>query len=131
MKDINEIKNRIKNKQTKEVKKSFKGFFIKLFLVVMIFISLTFLVNNNPKVKSIIFSKVYNSNISFAKIKKIYNEKIGNILPFGNWIPESKSLKSNKYPHTLPVILLCNKTSLIPSSESHFKNPFAHIPLLS
>lgn len=89
MKEINEIQNRIKNKKRnikstsnkKDVNK-IKPFFIKLFTVIIIFLVFTILVKNNTSIKNKIYKYVYTDNISFAYLKKIYNEHIGNILPF-------------------------------------------------
>lgn len=51
-----------------------------------IFLFLLFLICNkkNSIFKSIIYEKIYNSNISFAKINNIYESLFGNILPIRN-----------------------------------------------
>lgn len=89
MKEINGVKKRIRNKQVSKGTK-IKIFMCKFLVVFLLFIILTFLVNKNPKLKNKIFQKIYSYNISFAKIKKIYNQKIGNVLPFQNLVGEKK-----------------------------------------
>lgn len=93
MKEIDKIKSRIKNKQDNSNKKSnnkVKIFFIKTFTIFIIFFVCCFLSYKNPRVKNIIYKKVYNSNFSFASVKKFYNEHIGNVLPFQNVVGTKK-----------------------------------------
>lgn len=90
MKEREEIKRRIKNKKnissTSPVNYKNKIFYliIKLIIVVLIFLSFTILVRTNKELKNKVYKYVYNTNISFSKIKKFYNTHIGNILPFNN-----------------------------------------------
>lgn len=99
MREIDIIKERIKNKQ--EVPKDnkngnrFRSFLLKLFIITIIFLSMYFVVDKNPKIKNKIYQKVYNSNFSFASVKKIYNKYIGNVLPFQNAF-ETKKVFSEK-----------------------------------
>lgn len=88
MKEINEVQNRIRNKK-KNMKststnhnKRIKLFLVKLVFVTIIFCTSTILVKANTNIKNKVYNHVYNTNISFAYIKKIYNEHIGNVLPF-------------------------------------------------
>lgn len=89
MREINEVQNRIRNKK-KNIKgtsidnynRKLKVFLIKLVLVVIIFCTFTALVKTNTNIKNKVYKYVYNTNISFAYLKKLYNEHIGNILPF-------------------------------------------------
>lgn len=89
MREINEVQNRIKNKKknikstsTDNHSRKIRIFLIKLVLVVIIFCAFTVLVKTNTNIKNKVYKYVYNTNISFAYIKKLYNEHIGNILPF-------------------------------------------------
>lgn len=89
MKEISEVQNRIRNKK-KNIKstsynnKRVKLFLLKLVLVTLIFCTFTILVKTNTNIKNKVYKYVYSTNISFAYLKKIYNEHIGNILPFEN-----------------------------------------------
>lgn len=112
MKEINEIKNRIRNKSEKNFKSKLKIFFIKLILIIILLLLVTLISLKNPRIKNIIYQKMYNSNISFANIKKIYNKKIGNVLPFGNIFYEKKVFSeklryksSSKYNKGVKLIL--------------------------
>lgn len=96
MENINEIKNRIKNKssisnknQTKE-KSYFKNFIFKFISVIFIFLVGTFLVRSNINFKNAIYNHVYNTHFSFASFKSLYNKYIGNILPFQNILDTKK-----------------------------------------
>ena len=99
MKEIDVIKNRIKNKQDNQnnTKKNnkIKIFLIKTFMILIIFIISYFISGKNPKIKNMIYQKIYNSNFSFASVKKVYNEHIGNVLPFQNLF-ETKEVFSEK-----------------------------------
>lgn len=95
MNNINDIQRRIKMKKNKNISnkpgnKRIKKFFIKLFIMIIIFLSLFIVCKINPKVKNSIYKHVYNSNISFSSIKKLYNEKLGNIIPFQDIFKEKK-----------------------------------------
>ena len=95
MNNINDIQRRIKMKKNKNISnkpgnKRVKKFFIKLFIMIIIFLSLFIVCKINPKVKNSIYKHVYNSNISFSSIKKLYNEKLGNIIPFQDIFKEKK-----------------------------------------
>lgn len=89
MREINEVQNRIRNKK-KNIKststysnsKKLKFFLLKLVFVVIVFCIFTILVKTNTNIKNKVYKYVYNTNISFAYLKKLYNEHIGNILPF-------------------------------------------------
>ncbi len=103
MDKISDIKKRIKNKKTNvstndekkdnNYKNKIKTFFIKFSLVLVLFLVFTILIKSNTDIKNKIYKYVYNSNLSFASIKKFYNEKIGNVIPFQNVFNEKKVFK--------------------------------------
>lgn len=84
MNKVDEINNRIKNKKSPKQNNKCNFFIVKFFIIFLLFIFMSILVNNDIKVKNIIYSKVYNNNFSFAQFKNIYNKYIGNIIPFQN-----------------------------------------------
>lgn len=90
MKNINEVRSRIKNKNKKEKTNKINIFFLKLFLVAIIFSIFTISIKKDTKLKTTIYNKVYNSNFSFAVFKNIYNTYIGNVIPFQNIFNEKK-----------------------------------------
>ena len=92
MKNIDEVKLRIKNKNKKEEKNNskFNLFLIKFFIIILSFSLLSISIKKDVKLKNIIYNKVYKSNFSFAYFKNIYNKNIGNIIPFQNIFKEKK-----------------------------------------
>lgn len=101
MENLNDVKNRIRNKSNKNIKdkpkenKHFKKFIVKFFLVLVIFGISTFLVKTNANIKNIIYNHVYNTHFSFASFKSLYNKYVGNIIPFQN-IFETKKVFNEK-----------------------------------
>lgn len=57
-------------------------------IIIIMFGSLISL--KNESIKANIYNDIYSKNISFAKIRKIYNNKVGSIIPFENVIKEKK-----------------------------------------
>ena len=90
--NINDIKYRIKNKKKskslEENKHNFmpilRRFIFKCLIVSILTLTCLILSKKSVLAKNIIYNKVYDSYISFPKIKKIYNKYLGNILPFEN-----------------------------------------------
>lgn len=101
MENLNDVKNRIRNKSNKNIKEEtnkknpFKCFIFKTFLVLIIFGISTFLVRNNANIKNIIYNHVYNTHFSFASFKNLYNKYVGNVIPFQN-IFETKKVFNEK-----------------------------------
>lgn len=92
MKEINKIKKDIRNKKVEKNSK-LKLFFIKLILILIIFLLCFLIVKKDETIKDKIYNKVYNSNISFASIKNTYNKYLGNVLPFQDNLSEKKVFK--------------------------------------
>ena len=92
-----------KNKKSNDKKCSdsshVKNFFIKLFILLIVFFSLAIVCKENDMVKDKIVKYLYSEDISFTKIKKIYNKYLGGILPIKKEINTEKvfneSLKYN------------------------------------
>ena len=76
MENINDVKNRIKNKGNKSIKKNekvvkpnkFKFFAFKFFVVLLVFCFASLACTKDVKLKNIIYNKVYNTIISFSYI---------------------------------------------------------------
>ena len=95
---------------------------IKTCLVVIITLIMMIIMKNNSKVKNIIYDKVYNDNISFAKLNKLYIKYLGS-----NKLLENKVLfkpvfneklvynKKEKYKDGLK--LLVDDNYLVPSID--------------
>ena len=82
MENINDVKNRIKNKSNKSIKKNEKVVKPNKFKF--------FAFTKDLKLKNIIYNKVYNTNFSFSYFKNIYNKYVGNIIPFQNIFEDKK-----------------------------------------
>jgi len=77
------------NKKSKNKKNNnFIKFINKVFFSIILVLVILILIKSNPSLKNVIKNKVFNSNISFAKINKWYKEKFGNILPIDNIVKE-------------------------------------------
>ena len=104
MENLNDVKNRIRNKSNKSIKEEhkenryFKKFIVKFFLVLVIFGISTFLVRTNANIKNIIYNHVYNTHFSFASFKSLYNKYVGNIITFQN-IFETKKVFNEKFEY--------------------------------
>lgn len=71
-------------------RKEINNFICKALSVVVIVLFGTLITNKNEIVKAGIYEKIYNSNISFAKLKSIYSEHIGSIIPFQEIIKDQE-----------------------------------------
>lgn len=108
MDKIDEIQKRIKSKKNIEEKKEpnknkLKIFLIKLLIVLIIVILGSIIVKNDSSIKNKVYKYIYNTNFSFSTIKKIYNEHIGNIIPFQNVFNEKKVFSEKLKYKTLNV----------------------------
>lgn len=88
MNKIDKINNRIRKKNVTNKNNSF--FVMKFFIIFLLFCFGSILVHNDLKIKNIIYNKVYNTNFSFAQFNNLYNQYIGNIIPFQNIFKEKK-----------------------------------------
>lgn len=71
----------IKNKEENKVKKYLKGLLIRTGIAIAIFLSFAIIYKSNDSLKNKIHKYLYTENISFTKIKKIYNKYLGGIIP--------------------------------------------------
>jgi len=68
-------------KNSNSTKKYFKGLIIRILLVVIILLSIAIIYKTNDNLKEKIYNLIYTENISFTKIKKLYNKYLGGVLP--------------------------------------------------
>lgn len=71
----------IKNKEENKVKKYLKGLLIRTGIAIAIFLFFAIIYKSNDNLKNKIHKYLYTENISFTKIKKIYNKYLGGIIP--------------------------------------------------
>lgn len=69
------------NKSKKESKKYFKKLAIRIFIVMIVFLLSAIGCNYSSSFKASINKYVFTDNISFIKIKRMYNKYLGGILP--------------------------------------------------
>lgn len=65
----------------KNIKKYLKNLAIRVFVVLIIFLSLSIVCKKSNTLKDKIHDYIYTEDISFTKIKNIYNKYLGGILP--------------------------------------------------
>ena len=82
-------KNNTKNNKN-NVKKYLKGLGIRILIVLIIFLSLSIICKNNDNFKNTITKYAFKDEISFTKIKKIYDKYLGGILPIKKEITTKK-----------------------------------------
>lgn len=80
MKKINKSNNNGVNEDSK-IKKYFIGLGIRILIVAILFLSLSIGCKSNNGLKEKIHDYMYTEDISFTKIKKIYNKYLGGVLP--------------------------------------------------
>lgn len=69
-------------KETEEkLIKYLRSLILRSMIVIVLFLILAIISKMNPTYKDLIVTNVYEKNISFAKIKKIYNKYLGGITP--------------------------------------------------
>jgi len=85
-------------------------------LIVIVIISFgTLIIRKNEPLKGNLYNIIYNTNISFSKIKSIYNQKIGSVIPFENVIKtkevfneDLKYKEISKYDNGVKLTLASN-----------------------
>lgn len=80
--DKSKYQDIISRRNKKEKKHSyFKGLLIRVMIVIILFLSLGIGYKSSNKVKEYIDKVIFSDNISFTKIKKVYNKYLGGLLP--------------------------------------------------
>jgi len=127
--DINELRNKIKNKKNKNKqninKKSSKKL-TKFLLTIVLTLTTLILLKSNTKLKTIFYEKVFTKNFNFATINKIFKDKFGSPIPFSEAIiqKETTPVFNEKLEYTEKskyldgVKLTVTKNYLVPTIES-------------
>lgn len=71
----------MKKENEERLIKYLRSLILRSMLAIVIFLLLAILSKSNTEYKDIIVSNIYEKNISFAKIKKLYNKYLGGITP--------------------------------------------------
>ncbi len=84
-------------KETEErIIKYLRSLIIRSLAVVVIFLLLAILSKSNHNYKDIIVSNIYERNISFAQIKKLYNKYLGGIAPLDKVVDQEITVFNEK-----------------------------------
>ena len=83
-------KNSSKKSNDNNLKKYFKGLVIRLLIVLLLFLTALIACKCNSQIKDKVYKYLYTENISFTKIKKIYNKYLGGILPIKKEVDTEK-----------------------------------------
>lgn len=83
-------KNSSKKSNDNNLKKYFKGLVIRLLIVVVLFLTALIACKSNSQIKDKVYKYLYTEDISFTKIKKIYNKYLGGILPIKKEVDTEK-----------------------------------------
>lgn len=93
--DLEKIKKEIKGKKYSNCtcyKINYFGFFSRLFLTCICVLCILVYLKKKPGMKSIFYTKVYESSFNFASINKFYNTYFGGSLPFSNLFIDDSSM---------------------------------------
>lgn len=71
----------MKQENEEKLIKYLRSLILRSMVVIVLFLALAILSKANPTYKDLIVSNIYERNISFAKIKKLYNKYLGGIAP--------------------------------------------------
>ena len=83
-------KNSSKKSNDNNLKKYFKGLVIRLLIVVVLFLTALIACKSNSQIKDKVYKYLYTEDISFTKIKKIYNKYLGGFLPIKKEVDTEK-----------------------------------------
>lgn len=83
-------KNSSKKSNDNNLKKYFKGLVIRLLIVVVLFLTALIACKSNSQIKDKVYKYLYTEDISFTKIKKIYNKYLGGLLPIKKEVDTEK-----------------------------------------
>ena len=93
--------------------------FFKLLLTIVITLIILIIIKSNKSFKKNFYKYVYESNISFAKINKLYKEHFGNILPLNikdiEPVFNEKLIYEEKEKYLDGVKLIVSDNYLVPS----------------
>lgn len=83
-------KNSSKKSNDNNLKKYFKGLAIRLLIVLLLFLTALIACKSNSQIKDKVYKYLYTEDISFTKIKKIYNKYLGGLLPIKKEVDTEK-----------------------------------------
>lgn len=106
------------------LKKEIKQLISKILISIIIFLSASIIIKDNPKYKNILKEKIYEDSFKFTKLKTIYEENFGTFLSLDKIIKEEQPVFSEKISYTNKekyydgVELTVESNYLVPTIES-------------
>ena len=102
------------------LKKSIRNFINQLLVSIIIVLIGLILIKKDPSLKKVINKNVYENNIQFMKVKKLYDNYLGSIIPINKKIKEEQVFNENikytkKEAYKDGVALTIEKNYLIPA----------------
>ena len=120
-KSVNKYLDKSKNSK----KNPIYGFFIKIFICLIIFLSVLVFLKHDENGKQIIHKYLYENNISLPSINKWYKKYFGDITPFQNLVKDNTKLVFNEHlvydnvsVYKNGIKLYVDKNYLVPIIES-------------
>lgn len=119
-----EMRSKKKIQQPKHSNKAVR-YISKVFIIIVLTLILLIVLKSNKSFKESFYEKVYDTNFSFAKINKMYQERFGSPIPFMDLIePKTEKVFSEKLEYHNTEIyeegvkLTVDKDYLIPVIDS-------------
>ena len=113
----------MKQENEEKLIKYLRSLILRSMVVIILFLVLAILSKSNSTYKDIIVSNIYEKNISFAKIKKLYNKYLGGITPLDKAIEKEIAVFDEKLSYDEASIyhdgvkLTVNTNYLVPIQE--------------
>ena len=113
----------MKKENEEKIIKYVRSLILRSMLVTVLFLIMAILSKTNIIYKDFIVSNIYEKNISFAKVKKLYDKYLGGITPLDKVVDKEMTVFNEKltYDEALAyhdgVKLIVNKNYLVPIQE--------------
>lgn len=113
----------MKQENEEKLIKYLRSLILRSMVVIILFLVLAILSKSSSTYKDIIVSNIYEKNISFAKIKKLYNKYLGGITPLDKAIEKEIAVFDEKLSYDEASIyhdgvkLTVNTNYLVPIQE--------------
>lgn len=93
-------KNELKKINEEKIIKYLRSLILRTLTVIVLFLILAIISKSNTTYKDLIVSNLYEKNISFAKVKKIYTKYLGGIIPLEKVSPKITPVFNEKLEYT-------------------------------
>jgi len=113
----------MKKKTEEKLIKYLRSLILRIMVVIVLFLIMAIMSKSNHKYKDLIISNIYEKNISFAKIKKLYDKYLGGISPLDKVIDKEITVFNEELSYENISIyhdgakLEVNKNYLVPVLE--------------